>query len=157
MRPLLYLALLGLAGALLLPLRGGLSPAPLWVGAQQPVLAREGTYRQRLAPGEMRTYLLELAAGGVLKVRFRGPGLGLRVEDAEGRTVEAAEAQPDGTRRVGVANSSGTLQTLYVTVSRPGLGHLHQPRPLPRDGRAGALAALGDGTYALELARAARP
>lgn len=166
MRSLLYLALVGAAALLLLPLRGGLAASPAWVESCGPVIAREGLYTQHLGPGEARTYVLELAAGGLLKIRFNGAGLGLRLEDAEGRplgTTLTDRAGPTGERRIGVVNPASTAQTMYLTVTRAGTPTVRRPLPMHSDRRPdaarGDLLVIGgaDGGYALELSRGARP
>ncbi len=169
MRPYLYLALLGTACLLLLPLRGALVPPPAWTAAPGAVAAREGLYTQDLLPGESRIYVLEMPARSLFKVRFSGSGggLGLRMEDGDGVQVGAVPpvAQPTGLdRRLGVVNPAATPRTLYLTVYRnagPALkrlvlhgGHV-EPKAL-----AGAdllVVGGGSGAYALELTRGAMP
>lgn len=166
MRTPLYFALVGVAGLLLLPLRGGWATAPAWAESRAPVIAREGLYTQRLGPGEARTYLLELAAGGLLKIRFCGAGLGLRLEDGEGRPLGTgleARVGPSGERRLGVVNPAATAQTLYLTVTRAGTPTVRRPLPATGDGHRGGargdLLVVGgaDGGYALEVSRGALP
>lgn len=118
-RALLYLALLGVALLLLLvPLRAVVVPA--WASVPQAVMAREGRYAHSLRPGEARTYVLEVASHGRVKVRFVGSGgdLSLRIEDAEGARIETAGPGGPKERRFGVANPAATARTLFLTVSR---------------------------------------
>jgi hypothetical protein len=131
-------------------------------------MAREGRYSQHLLPGESRTYVLEMSGRSLLKVRFSGSGLGLRIEDGEGVQVGVVPPSTPLTgqdRRLGVVNPAATSQTLFLTVFRsegPGQKRLVQgsgkvaPRALagPADmRRVGG----NQGTYALELTLGAMP
>lgn len=148
-RAILYLALVGAAVLLLLlPLRAVDGPARAEV--PRAVMAREGRYAQSLRPGEARTYVLEVAGRGLLKVRFAGTGedLGLRIEDAEGARIESAGPGGPRERRFGVANPSAATRTLYLTVYRA-TGTVPR-RPVSSGGAA-------PGAYELELGRDLMP
>jgi hypothetical protein len=160
-RPFVYMLLVGAAcGLLLLPLRAALASAPAWTTSSQAVMAREGRYTQNLGPGETRIYVLEMAGHSLLKVQFSGAGLGLRIEDGDGKMLGAVDAASVQPRPLGVVNPAGTAQTLYLTVYRKGeSAHRHALR---HDGdrrrAADELSASGPpGEYALELARDVMP
>jgi hypothetical protein len=167
----IYMALVGAACMLLLlPLRGALGSAPTWAVSPRVVMAREGLYTYDLLPGESRTYVLEMAGRSLLKVRFSGSGngLGLRIEDGEGAKVGAMALDDPSTprdHRLGVVNSAGTAQTLYLTVFRsgePARRRLVQPKSesAPRFYAGNVdvpLPGVSQGTYSLELARDSFP
>lgn len=158
MRPLVYLVLI-VAACLLL--RGALLTQPAWAGPACPERAQDGRYRERLLPGESRTYLLDLAGHSRLKVRFQGSaaGLGLQVEDADGdrlRSQRLEDLPRLGRAWRGLLNPGDARRTVRLTVHRSGGLAVHRAvRHRPAPGQADE--PLEPGSYALDLIRDALP
>jgi len=151
-RSLVYLLLVA-AACLLLP--GALWPRPGWEVASQARAAEDGRYRQRLLPGESRTYVLDLAAHSLLKVQFKGAGagMGLRIQDAgDGRSLRLEDLPGGGRSWRGLLNAGDAPRSLRLTVHRAGgLGVHREVR------RACGPLEEPAGTYDLELVRDALP
>ena len=167
MRAYVYAALVGAACLLLLPLRGAFAPLPSRTVSPLVVMAREGRYTQELQPGESRTYVLEMMARSLLRIRFHGTTreLGLRIEDGEGTQVGTADPTQGLDRQLGVVNPLGTARTLYFTVFRSGESTPHRrvqtkgavsPR-VPFLAKEPPTAGENAGAYALEFSRDTMP